>query len=59
MPQAVTSTQLNNLQQSVQSGGVGAAAQAYGNLYAQGYNYAGWAGGVATGATSSGQPAVS
>ncbi|THG74799.1 hypothetical protein E5198_18800, partial [Pseudomonas sp. A-1] len=59
MPQAVTSTQLNNLQQSVQSGGVGAAAQAYGNLYAQGYNYAGWAGGVATGDTISGQAALS
>jgi len=58
MPQAVTSTQIQSYQQSVQSGGVGAAVQAYGSLYSQGYNYAGWAGGVATGDTVSGQAAL-
>ena len=59
MPQAITTTQLQNLQQSVQSGGADAAAQAYGSLYAQGYNYAGWAQGVATGDSTSGQAALS
>lgn len=59
MTQAITSNQINSLQQSVQSGGVGAAVQAYGSLYNQGYNYAGWAGGVATGDTISGQAALS
>lgn len=54
MPQAITTTQLQNLQQSVQSGGADAAAQAYGSLYAQGYNYAGWAQGVATGDSTRG-----
>lgn len=58
MPQAVTATQLGSYQQSIQSGGAGAAAQAYGSLYSQGYNYAGWAQGVATGETISGQAAL-
>ncbi|MCQ4348824.1 hypothetical protein NGA35_15615 [Pseudomonas stutzeri] len=59
MPQTITTTQIQSLQQSVQAGGVGAAVDAYGSLYAQGYNYAGWAGGVAAGDTISGQAALS
>ncbi|WP_374490451.1 beta strand repeat-containing protein, partial [Zoogloea sp.] len=59
MPQSITSSQLQGMQQAVQTGGVNAAIQAYGSLYGQGYNYAGWAQGVATGNSLSGQAALS
>lgn len=58
MPQTVTSAQLQSLQQSVQSGGAAAAADAYSSLYAQGYNYAGWAEGVARGDSFAGNAAL-
>ena len=58
MPQTVTSAQLQSLQQSLQSGGAAAAADAYNWLYAQGYNYAGWAEGVARGDSFAGNAAL-
>lgn len=58
MPQTVTSAQLQSLQQSVKAGGAAAAADAYSSLYAQGYNYAGWAEGVARGNSFAGNAAL-
>ena len=58
MPQTITSAQLQSLQQSVQTGGVSAAAAAYSSLYARGYNYAGWAEGVARSDSLAGSAAL-
>lgn len=59
MQQAVTAEQLKNLHNSIEKGGVKNVIQAYDYLYQRGYNYAGWAKGVATGNTISGIAALS
>lgn len=59
MSNPITVAQLEQYRQQIRSGGVDGAAQVYASLYAQGYNYAGWAGGVAEGNTLSGVGALS
>ena len=49
MPQPLTLAQIKQLRDSVNTGGVNAARQVYRQLYDKGYNYAGWALGVANG----------
>jgi hypothetical protein len=58
MPQTLTTAQLNGYLTQIQKGGVGDAVQVYQQLYDQGYNYAGWAKGVATGETITGTAAL-
>jgi hypothetical protein len=58
MPQPLTTTQIQQHIDAVNTGGVDAARQMYDSLYAQGYNYAGWASGVAKGNTITGQSAL-
>ncbi len=59
MPQPITTAQLQNLQDAINSGGVAAVIQAYAFLDSQGYAYGGWARGVAAGDSISGQSALS
>ena len=59
MPQALTTQQINQYITQVQSGGVEQARQVYDTLNAQGYNYAGWAAGVARGDSITGASALS
>lgn len=54
----LTISQLTVYRDGISAGGVAAARQVYSDLYAQGYNYAGWALGVATGNTITGQSAL-
>ena len=54
MPQTLTTSQLQALKDAIAAGGVNAVADAYRILYENGYKYAGWAEGVATGDTLSG-----
>jgi len=59
MPNPITLTQLQNLQDTINSEGVDAAVRAYAFLNEQGYGYGGWARGVAAGDSISGQSALS
>ncbi|WP_421564455.1 calcium-binding protein, partial [Paracidovorax sp. MALMAid1276] len=54
----MTTFQLISYRDSIDVGGLGAALQMYEALYSQGYNYAGWAQGVATGTAITGQAAL-
>ena len=53
MSKALSLAQLTNYRTRITSGGLAEAVKVYGELYDQGYNYAGWAG-VATGSTVTG-----
>ena len=55
---SLTTFQLVSYRDSIDAGGLGAALQMYKVLYSQGYNYAGWAQGVATGTAITGQAAL-
>lgn len=57
-PQALTSAQLEAYSQQLANGTVADAEQVYADLYSQGYNYAGWGGGVASESTIAGVSAV-
>jgi hypothetical protein len=62
-PQALTTQQIQNYQSQIQNAGTlaqqkAAAIAVYQDLYAKGYNYAGWALGVATGNTITGTAAL-
>jgi hypothetical protein len=62
-PQALTTQQIQNYQSQIQNAGTlaqqkAAAIAVYQDLYAKGYNYAGWALGVATGDTITGTAAL-
>ncbi|GKT01276.1 RTX toxin [Acidovorax sp. SUPP3434] len=54
----LTISQLTTYRSAINTGGVTAARAVYSDLYSQGYNYAGWALGVATGNTITGQSAL-
>ncbi|WCM96766.1 hypothetical protein M5C96_20475 [Acidovorax sp. GBBC 1281] len=54
----LTVSQLTSYRSAINAGGVSAAREVYSDLYSQGYNYAGWALGVATGNTITGQSAL-
>ena len=56
--QTLTTAQLNGYLTQIQKGGVADAVQVYQQLYDKGYNYAGWAQGVATGETITGTAAL-
>ena len=58
MPQILTTEQLVNYQKRIASGGLEQARQIYSELYAKGYNYAGWASGVAKGDSLTGLAAL-
>jgi hypothetical protein len=58
MTQPISVTQLEQWQQLIETAGVDAAEQVYTEFYDMGYNYAGWANGVATGDLISGQAAL-
>lgn len=45
----LTTEQLKAYKERMESGGLSEVRQVYAELYAQGYNYAGWAAGVANG----------
>ncbi len=55
MLQTITRQQLVDYRRRIESGGVKAVRQVYAELYGKGYNYAGWAAGVANGDTVAGQ----
>ena len=57
-PKTLTKSQLEAYFVQVKNGGVAAAIQIYSKLYEDGYSYAGWALGVATGETITGAAAV-
>jgi hypothetical protein len=59
MPQTLTTTGIQRLIDNINTGGLQEARAAYESLYAQGYNYAGWASGVANGDTVTGVSALS
>jgi hypothetical protein len=59
MPQTLTTTQIQQHIDSIKTGGVDQARAVYDNLNAQGYNYAGWAAGVARGDSITGLSALS
>lgn len=54
----LTSAQLLGYRDRINSGGVSGAREVYADLHDQGYGYAGWAEGVATGNTVTGQSAL-
>jgi hypothetical protein len=58
MPQSISQDQLKAYKDQIAKGGVEAVRQVYQTLYDKGYNYAGWALGVATGNTITGQSAL-
>lgn len=58
MEKPITIEQLNQYRQIVTTRGVDGAKDVYQSLYAQGYNYAGWAYGVASGETLTGNYAL-
>ncbi|WP_232346439.1 calcium-binding protein [Cupriavidus sp. USMAA2-4] len=58
MSKALSLAQLTNYRTRITSGGLAEAVKVYGELYDQGYNYAGWARGVATGSTVTGVSAL-
>jgi hypothetical protein len=59
MPQAPTTQQIGQYITQINNGGIDQVRQVYDSLYAQGYNYAGWAGGVASGDSITGLSALS
>ena len=59
MPQSITKTQLQNLQQEIKSGGVAAVERAYIDLQNHGYAYGGGGRVVAAGDSPSGRAALS
>jgi hypothetical protein len=58
MPQTITTQELQGYITTIETGGVGTVGQVYADLYAQGYNYAGWAQGVAEGSSITGLAAL-
>ena len=58
MPQQLTKEQLNNYRKIMENGGVNGAIQVYSELLTKGYNYAGWAKGVAGADTLTGNSAL-
>lgn len=54
----ITSDQLRDYKESISSGDSDAIARMYSDLYDQGYNYAGWAEGVAKGNSFTGSAAI-
>lgn len=58
MPQNLTLAEIEQYQTQIKQGGINAVLQVYDSLYESGYNYAGWAGGVARGDSISGQAAL-
>lgn len=58
MPQSISEFQLKAYKDQIAAGGVIAVRQVYAELQKQGYQYAGWALGVATGTTVTGQSAL-
>ncbi len=58
MPQTLTLAQLEAYKNRINQGGLEEARKVYSELYAKGYNYAGWAQGVANGKTMTGQAAL-
>jgi hypothetical protein len=58
MPQQLTKEQLNNYRKIIENGGVNGAIQVYSELLTKGYNYAGWAKGVAGADTLTGNSAL-
>ncbi len=58
MSQALTTQKISQYITQVQTGGVEQARQVYDSLNAQGYNYAGWAAGVARGDSITGLSAL-
>ncbi|MDZ4075693.1 MAG: hypothetical protein U1E04_13190 [Hylemonella sp.] len=54
----ITSDQLRDYKESITSGDSDAIARMYSDLYDQGYNYAGWAEGVAKGNSFTGSAAI-
>lgn len=58
MPQPLTIEQLKSYQDRIDNGGLEQVRQVYGELYKKGYNYAGWALGVANGKTMTGLAAL-
>jgi len=58
LPQSLTTLQIAAYIDRVNTGGLPQVLQVYSELYAQGYNYAGWAAGVARGDTITGQSAL-
>lgn len=58
LPQSLTTQQITTYIDRVNNGGLPQVLQVYDELYARGYNYAGWAAGVARGDTITGQSAL-
>jgi hypothetical protein len=58
MAQPITSQELLDYRKAIEKGGVAAVGQVYAELYAKGYNYAGWAEGVAKGNSLTGLVAL-
>ena len=58
MPQKLYTQDIDQYIANVNSGGVEQAKAVYGSLLDKGYQYAGWAGGVAAGNTITGQAAL-
>jgi hypothetical protein len=56
--QVLTTQQLKQYHDAIAAGGLDTAKQVYAELYAKGYDYAGWALGVATGDTITGDAAL-
>jgi hypothetical protein len=56
-PKTLTNAQLQQYRDLINNGGVNAVRQVYAELYADGYGYAGWANGVATGNSITHAPA--
>lgn len=57
-PQALTTAQLQAFSDQLANGTLADVKQIYADLYSKGYNYAGWAGGVASESTIAGVSAV-
>ncbi|VEF00713.1 Uncharacterised protein [Neisseria canis] len=54
----ITQQDINNYKDQINKNGVGGAISVYQSLQSKGYTYAGWAGGVASGKTVTGQAAL-
>ena len=55
MPATLTTEQLRQYRNAINANGVEGLKAVYQSLYAQGYNYAGWAYGVVSGNTIAGK----
>jgi Ca2+-binding RTX toxin-like protein len=58
MPQPLTTQQLEQYLTAIKTGSIDAVGQVYADLYAHGYNYGGWAEGVAKGNSITGMSAL-